>query len=124
MKSLSIILVICIALLATQGCYYDKEEILYPSACDTTAVTYAQTVKPMINAYCLSCHGTSSYNTLGGAMNLDGYTNLIKQVQNGQLLKSIKHEAGASPMPKNQQQLSDCNIAKIQRWINATAPNN
>ena len=124
MKSLSVILVICIVLIATQGCYYDKEELLYPSGCDTTVVTYAQTVKPVIGAYCLSCHGTLTYNTLGGSINLDGYTNIIKQVESGQLLKSIKHEAGASPMPKNQQQLSSCNIAKIQKWINASAPNN
>jgi|SRR5215207_5359318 len=124
MKTLYILLLICVTLAATQGCYYDKQDLLYPSACDTTNVTYTETVKPIINAYCLTCHGTNVQNTLGGSINLDGYTNIISQVENGTLMKAINHEAGASPMPKNQQKLSDCAIAKIQKWVNSNAPDN
>jgi mono/diheme cytochrome c family protein len=124
MKSFLITLLAGIILCSTQGCYYDKSELLYPSSCDTLNITYTQTVKPVLNAYCLSCHGASVYNTLGGSVNLDGHTNLVVPVENGTLLKSIRHEAGASPMPKNQQKMPDCQITQIEKWILSGAPNN
>jgi hypothetical protein len=112
-------------LLSTQGCYYDKEELLYASSpCDTTSVSYSQTIKPLVNSYCLTCHGGNVYNVLGGSVNLDGYSNLVLQVQNGKLLPSIQHAPGADPMPKNQQKLSDCHITQIIIWLENGAPNN
>lgn len=108
-----------------QGCYYDKSDLMYPAAgCDTTAVTYSQTVKPLVNNYCLACHGSSNYSSMGGNLNLDGYSNLSSAAKNGVLLKSIRHEAGASPMPKNSPQLSECHIAKLEKWILAGSLNN
>lgn len=124
MKSV-ITIIICIILVSTQACYYDKAELLYPSSgCDTTNVTYSQAVKPIVNAYCISCHSSGANNSLGGAINLETYSNILVQVQNGKLLKAIQHEEGASPMPKNQQKLSQCNITKIEKWINSGALNN
>jgi hypothetical protein len=107
-----------------QGCYYDKEEILYPSDCDTTDVTYSLTVTPIINNHCLACHGSSNYNSLGGNLNLEGYNNIIIPVNSGALLNAIEHNTGYSPMPKNSPQLSDCDILKIKKWIEAGASNN
>jgi len=45
-------------------------------------------------------------------------------VDNGKLLGAVTHASGYSPMPKNQAQLSDCNIQKITNWINKGALNN
>jgi hypothetical protein len=121
-----ILITITSSLFIFQACYYDKEEILYPSdkSCDTANVTYSLTVSPIINNYCLACHGSSNFNSLGGNLNLEGYNNIIIPVNSGALLNSIEHNTGFSPMPKNSPQLSDCNILKIKKWIEAGAANN
>jgi mono/diheme cytochrome c family protein len=107
------------------GCYYDKEEELYPGTafCDTTAASsYATTVVPILSANCYSCHSGAA--SLGAGIQLDTYNGAKVKVSDGTLLKSINHEAGISPMPKNGNKLSSCNIAQIRRWINAGALNN
>jgi mono/diheme cytochrome c family protein len=107
------------------GCYYDKEEELYPgtASCDTTAAsTYATTVMPILSSNCYNCHAGAA--TLGAGIQLDTYNGLKAKVNDGKLLKAINHEAGTSPMPKNGNKLSTCNIAKIRRWVNAGALNN
>ena len=42
------------------GCYYDKEELLYPGACDpgsaTTPGYWASTIEPIIATRCANCH--------------------------------------------------------------------
>lgn len=107
------------------GCYYDKEEILYPaSACDTTAVTYSQTVTGILSARCYVCHNTTSAAASGAGIQLDGYNKLKVYVDNGRLVGAITHAGGFSPMPKNATKLSNCDIARIQAWIRNGAPNN
>jgi mono/diheme cytochrome c family protein len=107
------------------GCYYDKEEILYPGGnCDTTNVTYSGTVSGIINTNCNVCHSTASANANGGGIQLDTHPKLKVYVDNGKLMGSINHAGGYSPMPKNATKLSSCDIAKIQAWVNAGALNN
>lgn len=109
--------------LGTQyGCYYDVEEDIYPDlGCDTVNVTYSQVVLPIIDAACYDCH--DSANDFGG-ITLEGYDKLKVLVDNGSLLGVIKREAGWSPMPKNQGPLPDCDIEKIEVWINNGALDN
>lgn len=111
--------------LGLSSCYYDNTEDLYPqqntNSCDTTNVKYSTTVKPILDNYCVSCHSTT--NNQGG-VNIEGYTNVKVYVDNGNLLKSIQHDAGVSPMPKGQAKLDDCKINKIKAWIDQGAPNN
>jgi mono/diheme cytochrome c family protein len=107
------------------GCYYDKEDILYPGGnCDTSNVTYSNTVSGIMAVNCNVCHSTSSANANGGGIQLDSYTKLKVYVDNGKLMGSINHAGGYSPMPKNATKLSSCDISKVQAWINAGAPNN
>ncbi|MCU0429708.1 MAG: hypothetical protein MUF42_07015 [Cytophagaceae bacterium] len=118
-------------LLATSGlllsaCYYNNEEELYGSKvlCDTSDSSYSQSVLPILQQRCLSCHGASTFATMTNGTNLDGYNEIKVQVDNGLLLKVINHQAGATPMPYNGTKLSDCEIKKITNWINAGAKNN
>lgn len=106
------------------SCYYDKEDLLYGSSanCDTTTVsTYSGTVVTLLTANCTGCHSTASPS---GGIALDNYTAVKAQVTNGKLMGSITQSTGYSAMPKGGAKLSDCNIAKIQKWVNAGAPNN
>jgi mono/diheme cytochrome c family protein len=114
--------IILLLTLATTGCYYDKEEILYPdTACDTSAVTYSNSVAAVLSSNCNICHGG---NTPSAGIKLDVYSGVKLQVDNGRLLGVVTHNPNYSPMPKNGTKLSDCNIAKIRKWIAAGAPNN
>lgn len=111
-----------IALLANTGCYYDKEEILYPqTACDTANVTYSSSVVPVLISNCTSCHGGS---TPSAGINLSTYAGVKTQVDNGKLWGSVSQASGFSAMPKNAAPLSSCSQSKIKKWIAAGAPNN
>jgi len=108
-------------LLMMNSCYYDKEDKLYPFlACDTTNVTYSQTIAPIMTANCNICHFTGS-QTIN--IPLDTWAGVNAVVQNGKLLPAIE-QTGPFPMPKSGSKLDPCTIGKIQKWINQGAPNN
>lgn len=111
--------------LTTTGCYYDKEDLLYGTeTCNTTvASTYSTEVSAIMSSHCAvgGCHNASS---AASGIVLDNYAGVKTQVDNGKLIGVITHTGGFIPMPRGAAKLSDCNIAKIQSWINAGAPNN
>jgi hypothetical protein len=119
------IMIAAFFLLPVTSCYYDKEEILYPQGvCDTnSAVTYSVSIAPVLNTNCnsTSCHGGS---TPAAGIKLDVYAGVKAVADNGKLVGAVSHAAGFSPMPKNAAKISDCNIAKIKKWIAAGALNN
>jgi len=109
------------------GCYYDNEEDLYPlEPCDTSVVTYSQTITPIISSKCYSCHSNSTAGTSGSGISWEGYPNIASYLDNfsSVFIGTIKHSDGFSPMPKDQQMLSGCNIRKIEIWINQGYPDN
>ena len=104
------------------SCYYDVEEELYPTLeCQTADVTYSNQVLEIITAACYKCHDAAQNF---GNITLEGYDELKKYVDNGQLLGAIRHDPGFSPMPKSEAQLLECDIEKIEAWIDEGAPNN
>ncbi len=90
-------------------------------ACDTTHVSFATNIYPVVQTYCTGCHQTGAAQ---GGVNLIGYSNVLIQVNNGLLIKSITHGSGTVAMPYNASKLNDCTISKFQAWVNAGAPNN
>ncbi|MES2380688.1 MAG: hypothetical protein V4538_06590 [Bacteroidota bacterium] len=93
--------------------------------CDTAMVTYSITIKNVLTENCSRCHGSSVYTTKGSGYNLEDYTVLKAEVDNGHVAKAINHSPGAVPMPLDQtQKMSDCNIRKIMIWIANGAPQN
>jgi hypothetical protein len=115
---------ICIVgiVLSASACYYDSEEELYGTPeCNLTDITYSTAVLPIIVDNCYGCHKQSANS---GNVNLEGHTQLKKYVDNGQLLGAIKHESGFSAMPKNVAKLLDCEIQKIEAWVDAGALDN
>lgn len=114
----------CLSLLlcSLSSCYYDKEEVLYPdSICDTANVKYSTTIQPVLNSHCVSCHGGS---TPSAGIKLDTYDGVSIQAANGRLWGAVSHSSSFSPMPKNSNKLSDCNLTKIKKWLDAGHPNN
>jgi mono/diheme cytochrome c family protein len=86
--------------------------------CDTTGVTFSDKIWPMMQQYCTGCHSVSSP---GGGIVIEGYGDLVALAGNGSLMGSVRYETGYSQMPTNQQ-LSECNIGLIQKWIDEGFP--
>ena len=111
--------------LAMSACYYDNEEYLYPvvdiPTCDTSSVTYANTVVPVLQRECYACHGASAP---GGGINLTTYAGLKRVVDDGSFYGSISHNPNWSKMPQGGNKLPDCELSQIEAWINQGAANN
>ncbi|RLD54415.1 MAG: hypothetical protein DRI97_11570 [Bacteroidetes bacterium] len=86
--------------------------------CDTTNVTFAAQIWPMMEAYCTGCHSASAP---GGGIVIADYTDMVSLAENGSLMGSIRWEAGYAKMPTNQM-LSECNINVLQKWIDDGFP--
>lgn len=116
------ILLLLLLLPLLSGCYYDSEELLYTTTeCATDGVTFSGTVVPILVENCFRCHDAA--NNFGG-ITLEGYDQVKRFADSGQLVGAISHTAGFSAMPKNAPQLVECNIEKIAAWVDAGAPNN
>jgi cytochrome c553 len=124
MKRTGILLAFVLGAIFT-GCYNDKYNELYPQAatCDTANVTYTATIKPIIAQNCATtgCHDAT---TKESGYDMSVYADLKVAVDNNKLLAVINHQSGVQPMPQGLPKLSDCNIAKITKWVSAGAPNN
>lgn len=125
MKKYIVLFSITLAVVAFASCKYDNAEDLYSTkACDTTVTGYSAFLQPLLAQYCYECHSNSTYTSLGGSRLLEGYINVIDFVNDGSLLSSIKQDGTVIAMPQGKAKLSDCDISKVERWINKGALNN
>ncbi|MFZ4797690.1 MAG: c-type cytochrome [Bacteroidia bacterium] len=98
------------------GCYYDKEEQLYPNSgnntnCDSV-LTYNTGIKTLIDANCANCHKPG-----GNTPDLTTYA-LVKA--NIDLVK--KWAITDKKMPASG--MTTCNFTKLDNWIKAGAKEN
>jgi len=97
------------------ACYYDKAEELYPSnfnQSDTTAATYTAYITPLINSKCMSCHNAT-------APILGDYAKLKTIIDNGSFKARVMDQKNMPPGG-----LTTTAYLKIQKWLDAGAPNN
>lgn len=117
MKKTSLLLLFSTLLLvfSLNGCYYDNEEELYPGSttCDTTNVTYSNSVAPVFAANCNSCHSSGSPS---GNIVTDNYTSVKANIS--RIRGAINHQSTFSQMPQNGSKLPACTLTKIDVWIN------
>lgn len=104
-------------LMVTPGCYYDSEEYLY-SICDTTAVTYASTIAPLMQGSCAvpGCHVPGGT----GPGDFTSYTGVKGKVDNGTFRAVTIVNRSMPPAGP----LSTCDQQRLDAWLNAGAPNN
>lgn len=122
MQGLRIIKLLVLAQIFICGCYYDVEEELYPTTeCQTDDMSLASDIIPILTQDCMQCHSNAANF---GNVSLEDYEDLLQYVEDGSLLGVVKHDSGFSPMPKGAAKLLDCEIEKIQAWINNGALNN
>lgn len=89
--------------------------------CDTTAVTFAKIVEPIIKNSCAGCHGEESPRA---GISLTNYEQIKLQADSGALLGTINHQNGYVAMPFQQPKLDACKIDQIRIWIENGALNN
>jgi len=128
MRQTTIIILGLLAVLALSytGCKHEPDEFIPDpdpdpdpdtSICDTTNITYAGTIYPILDQYCIFCHSGAAPT---GGLNFTDYDQVAFVAQNGALLGAIKHLQGYSPMPKDANQLDSCRIRQIEIWIRDT----
>ena len=97
-----------------------KNEICGTATCDSTNVTFNQTINPIIQTNCVGCHNNS---LASGGHNFTSHAGLAVVAQNGKLVGAVAHKPGFQPMPQGGK-LSDCQIGQIRKWVTAGALNN
>jgi hypothetical protein len=132
-RYLSILLFTFFAIVLSQSitsCYYDNEEDLYPAGssgtnCDTTTYTFSAFVSPLILNSCgtSGCHNAT---TQSAGVVLSNYTTIKNYITSSKVVffGTIKHQSGYTQMPQGGNKFSDCNIQKLELWVNKGMPNN
>lgn len=126
MKRITKTLIILLLAVLT-GCYYDNEEKLYSqvsTTCDLENVTFNATVKPILQASCLSCHSNSKATNSGGGIKLENYADVQTQAKSGKLMGTVTHSSGFQKMPQGGGILPDCEINQLQKWVDNGILNN
>jgi hypothetical protein len=96
------------------------------ASCDTTGeILFADQVFPILDLACVGCHNNSSSS---GGVNLSDYPHVSAvagtMVNNVSRLKGvIRKEPGFNPMPPSGS-LGECDIRKIELWIEQGMKNN
>ncbi|WP_143774078.1 hypothetical protein [Niastella vici] len=101
----------------TTGCYYDKEELLYPNSavdCSTVSATYAK-VQSILTNKCNNCH--SARNAAGGVV-LETYDQV--KAHAGRINQRAIVEKTMPPTAA----LATEEIAILKCWISSGTPNN
>ncbi len=129
-----LIFIALFALPFLNGCYYDNFTEVHPILNDTCivrdTVSFSGDILPIMNQSCgtsnSGCHKDNSSIGLGLA-DYGMVTNNIQDATISVFLQRINHDSGINPakwMPQGGIKISDCDISKIQKWINQGQLNN
>src|SRR5215203_2453815 len=99
----------------------NEQELGSGVVCETTNMTYAANIQPILENFCYGCHGRGLSQN---GINFDTHAGVKAVADNGKLVGAISHASGFVAMPQSAPKLSDCNINKIKAWVIAGAPNN
>lgn len=111
-----------LGMLMLSSCYYDNEEELYEyynqsNPCDTTAVSFADDIMPMIQGNCITgCHVAGGT----GSGIFENYAEVKAKVDNGSMNNRVVVQRNMPPSGV----LTECQILQMQAWILNGAPNN
>ena len=88
--------------------------------CDTLTVSFGGFIMPLINKYCVGCHGTINP---GAGIQLMNYSQIQNVAVSGRLYGAVAGLSGYAAMPQGSH-LDACTINRIRSWIKAGTPNN
>jgi hypothetical protein len=99
-----------------QGAYNNKCD---STGCDSVNVTYTKSISPILQAWCIGCHGGTNPSN---GLSLETYDQAVACADSSRLMGAIRHETGYSFMPNGSGSLSPCEIALFQKWIDLGKP--
>ena len=105
----------------TSCTFLNEEDLLDGIQCDTIDVSYNE-LTYIFTGICTSCH--SEVFTYRDGIKMDSYDNVRASINTGLVMPAIIHADGVPPMPKGMKKLTDCEISKIEAWINKGMPEN
>jgi hypothetical protein len=115
-----ILLLFASVLPTISSCVNENEEELYGSrSCDTSNITYTESIAPVFATYCNSCHGGNAPN---GNVKTDTYSTLVANIT--RIRGAINHETGFIAMPQGASKLPVCDLTRIDIWIRLGMPEN
>lgn len=122
-KNSLLLLLLSVPILFFSACVYENEEDLFGnSECgDVSNISLKNDVTPILENACYSCHGVGVET---GGINLEDYGQLSIYAESGQLIGAIRHMEGFAVMPPSGDMLADCDIQRIEKWIEEGALNN
>jgi hypothetical protein len=119
------------------------DDAITTSTCDPDTIYFQNSILPLVVSSCgtTGCHDQESHKDgiiltdyasiiktgeikpgdPGGGIVIAGYTDLVALAKNGSLMGSVKWESAYARMPINQQ-LPDCSINLLQKWIDEGTP--
>ncbi len=89
-------------------------------SCNTYQVTYQNQISHIMSSYCTSCHGASAPQA---GLILETYSQVANAVNNANLQPRVNHQSGFPGMPTGGP-MPQCEIDKINAWIQAGMPEN
>ncbi|NOQ27715.1 MAG: hypothetical protein GQ564_20315 [Bacteroidales bacterium] len=116
-----IVFFVSFGLIYSTSCTFDNEEDLLKNfICDTNDIVYND-LTYIFTDICSVCHKEGDTERLG--IEMDSYLSVKASMNTGLVLQAINH-TGPYKMPFQQAKLSDCDIDKIEAWVNADMPEN
>ena len=118
-------IILCLAIIGAlvilpHSCENNNEFDLYgDTQCDTTNITWESDISEILEINCVSCHGpVTSYRDVRH----DSYSSELVVVNDGRLRGVVNHLPGFVQMPKDRPQLPECELMKINIWLDNGAP--
>jgi len=120
-KLMILIVLLTVALvLVPLSCANNNEFDLYGVVeCDTIDITWESSIAEILQNNCVVCHGPeTSYNNVRH----DSYEAELIVVNDGRLRGVVNHHNGYVQMPFDRPQLPECELQKINIWLDNGAP--
>lgn len=126
-KHLKRLAFVAVVMGSLSSCTFDNEEGLGidpvdPNACETTDVSFSQTVFPLLSGSAYGCVGCHQGSGASAGIRLDSHAEVVRWQD--RMIGAIAHESGFSPMPKGRAKMNDCEIDQIRSWIAAGSLDN
>jgi hypothetical protein len=115
MKKTIILISVVLSIIISISCKKEKKQTL--ASVDCTTITFSSTIMPIINSNCSGsgCHGSGSSNG-----EFTSHSTIKPYADNGKLKSRV---IDIQDMPKGGSLTAD-QLAQINCWLNAGAPNN
>jgi len=110
--------------MVNQSCYYDNAEDLYPGFnCDTVAVSFGETIQPLIIGNCATANCHSGPNAVAG-LKLETYAEISAAALTGSMLDRMDRSNGDPLIMPPTGRLGNCQIDQFDAWVRQGALNN